>query len=451
MCFSQPANVKPNGPVAIATGPAPPTPYLPRAIPQIRLPVKVVPATPLSPPRIPTLTPRIPQTPVQIRPSRLPITTPATVPKAMSRPLIQMTPLRGVSAPATPRKQLFPHQQSPVQTPVQIPDLSRVKREPIDIPRFDLEPDLEDQKPSFPTPQTPFLHPTFQSPQKPQTTEATVQDLKGDPWLDPRAEPPLEESAVDAQFRHPMQEDFIIPPTLAEATKNKTLLAKDLPKQTDIDRLMKVLNRKILANSRFPEPMKDLEASYIHSGFFKDIYEYIRYNKLPTNLAKAKQVQINSINYFTLGSILFRLIPDKTGQMNPVMCIPPSKMDLILDYYHSSLLGGHQGMNKTLLTIQQRFFCPRMADYVRSYIIGCHLCQLFKHGKRFTRPFQQRKYDLNEPTMTNISMDIKYMPNSENGFNYILVMLCEISNFYGNSTTLHSNLTRNLQGFGRTI
>ena len=35
-----------------------------------------------------------------------------------------------------------------------------------------------------------------------------------------------------------------IPPTLAEATKNKTLLAKDLPKQTDIDRLMKVLNRK---------------------------------------------------------------------------------------------------------------------------------------------------------------------------------------------------------------
>ena len=155
-----------------------------------------------------------------------------------------------------------------------------------------------------------------------------MHDLKGDPWLDLKAEAPLEESAVDAQFRHPMQEDFIIPPTLAEATKNKTLLAKDLPKQTDIDRLMKVLNRKILAQSRFPEPMKDLEASYIHSGFFKDIYEYIKYNKLPTNQAKAKQVQINSIHYFTLGSILFRLIPDKTGQMYPVMCIPPSKMDL---------------------------------------------------------------------------------------------------------------------------
>ena len=427
--FTQPAAVKSNGPVAVATGPAPPTPYLPRVVPQIKLPVKVIPSIPATPPQIPATTPKIPQTPVHIRPNRVQISTPATVPKIRPRQSVITTPQSGVSAPATPRKQLFPDQQTPAQTPAQTPDLSRVKKELLNIPRFDLDPDPEDQRPGIPIPQTPFLHPTFQSPQQTQTGPVTVHDLKGDPWLDPRAEPPLEESAVDAQFRHPMQEDFIIPPTLAEATRNKTLLAKDLPKQTDLDRLMKVINRKILAQSRFPEPMKDLEASYIHSGFFKDIYEYIRYNKLPTNLAKAKQVQINSINYFTLGSILFRLIPDKTGQMHPVMCIPPAKMDLILDYYHSSLLGGHQGMNKTLLTLQQRFFCPRMADYVRSYIVGCHVCQLFKHGKRFSRPFQHRKYDLNESTMTNISMDIKYMPTSENGYKYILVMLCEISNF----------------------
>ena len=38
--FTQPANVKPIEPVAVATEPAPPTPYLPRAMPQIKLPVK---------------------------------------------------------------------------------------------------------------------------------------------------------------------------------------------------------------------------------------------------------------------------------------------------------------------------------------------------------------------------------------------------------------------------
>ena len=247
--FTQPANVKPVRPVAIATGPAPPTTYLPRAIPQIRLPVKMVPATPLSPPRIPVQTPpRIPQTPVQIRPANVPLNTPATVPRTRPRQPILMTPIKRENVPVLSRKQLFTPQQytnqSPAQTPAQIPDLSRVKKEPIDIPRFDLEPEPLDQKPSLPTQPTSFMHPTFQSPQKPQTAQTTVQDLKGDSWLDLKAEPPLEKSAVDAQFRHPMQEDFIIPPTLAEAVKNKSLLAKDLPKQTDIGGLMKVLNRK---------------------------------------------------------------------------------------------------------------------------------------------------------------------------------------------------------------
>ena len=139
------------------------------------------------------------------------------------------------------------------QSPVQTHDFSRVKKEPIDIPRFDLEPDPQDQKPSIPHPQTPYIHPTNQSSQQPQP-QVTVHDLKGNPWLDPKAGPPLEESAVDAQFRHPMQEDFIIPPTLAEATKNKTLLAKDLPKQTDIDRLMKVLIGKFLLKADFLNP-----------------------------------------------------------------------------------------------------------------------------------------------------------------------------------------------------
>ena len=221
--------MKPSGPVAIATGPAPPTPYLPRAMRQINLPVKVRPVTPLTPSRIPVQTPlRIRMTPVQMRPTNLPLSTPATVPKARPRQPILITPIKRENVPFAPRKQLFTPQQQTVQSPVQTHDLRMVKKEPIDIPRFDLEPDPQDQKPRIPPPQTPYIHPTYQSPQQPQP-QVTVHDLKGDPWLDPKAEPPLEESAVDAQFRHAMQEDFIIPSMLAEATKNKTFLAKDLP------------------------------------------------------------------------------------------------------------------------------------------------------------------------------------------------------------------------------
>ena len=110
--FTHPAIVKPNGPVAVATGPAPPTSYLPRAIPQIKLPVKVMPATSLTPPRIPVQTPpRIPMTSVQIRPTNLPLSTPATVPKTRPRQPIFMTPIKRENVPYTPRKQLFTPQQ----------------------------------------------------------------------------------------------------------------------------------------------------------------------------------------------------------------------------------------------------------------------------------------------------------------------------------------------------
>ena len=74
--------------------------------------------------------------------------------------------------------------------------------------------------------------------------------------MDPELEPPLEESSIEAMFRPPVQENFIVPPTLGDAVKGKTVLAKNLPKQTDIDRLMRVLNRKILHRSRFPESLK---------------------------------------------------------------------------------------------------------------------------------------------------------------------------------------------------
>ena len=80
-----------------------------------------------------------------------------------------MTPIKRENVPYTPRKQLFTPQQKAVLTPVQTHDLSRVKKEPIDIPWFDLNPDPQHQKPSIPPPQTPYIHPSYQLPQQPST------------------------------------------------------------------------------------------------------------------------------------------------------------------------------------------------------------------------------------------------------------------------------------------
>ena len=392
---------------------------VPRVIPPVQLPIKYNPPISQQIPQTPRKTPQISQ-------ARVAAGSSGSFTPVGGGP----TPLKGEITPTAGSKPTYIPQVPTHSTPQSSRTKSFTRGMDLDVPKFD----LDDGSQGFtPIPLSghdiDFRHPSFKAPQPVITKPASLRDLKGDPFLDPEDEKPLEEAVVEGNFRSPILEDFIIPPTLSEETKGKTILAKNLPKQTDIDRLLAVLNRKILTRSRFPDGLKDLEAAYTHSACFKDIYEYLRYNKLPSNPRKAHQIQINANNHFLLGTLLFKLTPNKLGVMNPVLCVPPSKMDLILDHYHSSLLGGHQGMNKTLMTLQERFFCPRLGDIVRSYIVSCHVCQLFKNSKRFDRPFLQRKYDINQGTMTCISMDIKHMPSSSTGHNYILVMLCEISNF----------------------
>ena len=392
---------------------------VPRVIPPVQLPIKYTPPISQQVSQTPRKTPQISQTKIVAGSSGS--FTPTGSGPTPSKGVI--TPIVGSTPPHIPQIHTHSTKQSSRTR-------SFTRGMDLDVPKFDLDEGSQGftQIPLLGK-EPDFRHPCFKAPQQVIAKPATLRDLRGDPFLDPEREKPLEEAMVEGNFRSPILEDFIIPPTLSEETKGKSILAKNLPKQTDIDRLLAVLNRKILTRSRFPDGLKDLEAAYTHSACFKDIYEYLKYNKLPFNPRKAHQTQINANNHFILGTLLFKLIPSKIGEMNPVLCISPSKMDLVLDHYHSSLLGGHQGMTKTLMTLQERFFCPRLGDIVRSYIVSCHVCQLFKNSKRFDRPFLQRKYDINQGTMTCISMDIKHMPTSNTGHNYILVMLCEISNF----------------------
>ena len=401
------------------SSPSGPQTSMPRAIPPVQLPIKYNPPISQQIPQTPRTTPQISQARVVTGSSGS--FTPAGGGPTPSKGVI--TPIAGSTPTHIP--QVHTH-----STPQSSRTKSFTRGMDLDVPKFDLDDGSQGFRPIPLSGQDiDFRHPSFKAPQQVIAKPATLRDLRGDPFLDPEDEKPLEEAMVEGNFRSPILEDFIIPPTLSEETKGKTILAKNLPKQTDIDRLLAVLNRKILTRSRFPDGLKDLEAAYTHSACFKDVYDYLRYNKLPSNPRKAHQTQINANNHFLLGTLLFKLTPNKLGVMNPVLCVLPSKMDLVLDHYHSSLLGGHQGMNKTLMTLQERFFCPRLGDIVRSYIVSCHVCQLFKNSKRFDRPFLQRKYDINQGTMTCISMDIKHMPGSSTGHNYILVMLCEISNF----------------------
>ena len=81
-----------------------------------------------------------------------------------------------------------------------------------------------------------------------------------------------------------------------------------------------------------------------------------------------------------LNSLLFKLttIP---GRETVLLAIPETCADKIITLYHSNLFVGHQEVIKTYLTISDRFYIPNLMHYLRSYIKGCHICQLNRKDK----------------------------------------------------------------------
>ena len=250
-----------------------------------------------------------------------------------------------------------------------------------------------------------------------------------DPW-DTQMEVPFPEEIVEPVFKRPEMTDFEIPPVLEEMIPDGALIHKHLPRQADIDRIMIQINRKYLKRMHLPCSLKDMQAAYMQSPHFCDIYNVLMFNRYPKckrAIEKLQQAMLSQ--YMVQGGLLYIYLKNNFGEHEPIICVPPSKIDVFLDQYHTSLLRGHSGITKCYQTLKQRIYCPNLPYYVRLYIISCHICQLFKGSKRFDRPLMRRFYDINTPTMTNISMDIKHMPTSKSQYKYILVLLCDISNF----------------------
>ena len=202
---------------------------------------------------------------------------------------------------------------------------------------------------------------------------------------------------------------------------------KFLPKQGEIERLIKQINRKVLRDTKLPGCLKDLKAAYLTSPHFKDISLNLLQNRAPLIKAAAKHLENNARQYMIVDGLLFKIINNDTDEPDTVLCIPTSRVHVLLDFYRSSIMGGHAAITKCYQTISQHFYCPNLAEHLRAYITGCHICQLFKKGKNFQRPFKKR-ININIPTMTKISMDIKQIPPNHR-YIHIIVLLCEVSNY----------------------
>ena len=137
-----------------------------------------------------------------------------------------------------------------------------------------------------------------------------------------------------------------------------------------------------------------------------------------------KRVETLGEKYILLDSLLFKINPEKEIA---VLAVPETCVDKIITLYHSILFTGHQGVIKTYLTICDKFFIPNLIHYLRSYLKGCHLCQLACNEKLPPRQLQTR-INPNYVPLPRLSMDLKVIPRSYKGHKYILCIINEVTN-----------------------
>ena len=80
--------------------------------------------------------------------------------------------------------------------------------------------------------------------------------------------------------------------------------------------------------------IKEIQAGYLTSFYFKNIYLYLVQNKLTSSDTTIGQVETKAGKYLLLDSLLFR-IQNYHDKQNPLLCLPESCVDHFLDLYHN--------------------------------------------------------------------------------------------------------------------
>ena len=150
---------------------------------------------------------------------------------------------------------------------------------------------------------------------------------------------PFQEGIMSETFQRP-DKSFIQNPTeLGDLINKGNFIHKYLPKQMDIDKILEVIQRKVLKGTHLAMEVREIQAGYLCSPYCKDLYLYLSHNKLPPLKSAIRKLETLAERYILLDSLLFKISPEKE---TTVLAVPEMCMDKIITLYHKSLFAGHQ-------------------------------------------------------------------------------------------------------------
>ena len=179
-------------------------------------------------------------------------------------------------------------------------------------------------------------------------------------------------------IRPPEIEYTQMPQVLVPIDAPLSIIHKHIPRQSDIDKIVKNIETRIIHSLELPIQAQDLVKVYQHSTHFHDIYQYITDGKLPYSVKAQDCIRAKALNYVVINHFLFRIDMQKDRELEKgnlfLLVIPEKYEPIIFNTYHDSLLAGHQGPYCTAMTIRQKFFIHNLMNKVKRYIEACHTC-----------------------------------------------------------------------------
>ena len=144
----------------------------------------------------------------------------------------------------------------------------------------------------------------------------------------------FKKASCQKHFKKPDKSFFQEPKKLEDHINKENFVHKYLPKQMDIDKILEIIQRKVLKGTHLPIEIKEIEAGYLCSPYFKDLYLYLSQNNLPSSKPSIRKIEILAEKYVLLGSLLFRISSEKE---TAVLAVPETCKDKIITLYHKSL------------------------------------------------------------------------------------------------------------------
>ena len=86
---------------------------------------------------------------------------------------------------------------------------------------------------------------------------------------------PYQEGIISEIYQRPHKSQLVDPPELTDLVNTERIVLKYLPKQAEIDKILKVLQRKVLKGTHLPITIKEIQVGYLNSPYFKDLYLYL--------------------------------------------------------------------------------------------------------------------------------------------------------------------------------